>query len=292
VRIAVTGASGLVGSALTKSLAGQGHQVVPLARPSAFDPATGFVDRSVLEGAQAVVHLAGEPIGSGRWSPAKKQAIASSRREGTRALAEAVASLDSPPGAMVCASAVGIYGDRGDEVLTEQSSPGSGFLAQVCRDWEAASAPASRAGVRVVHLRFGVVLSPRGGALARQLPLFRLGLGGRLGSGRQYLSWVALDDAVAAAGFVLERPELAGPLNVCSPEPVTNAAFTAELARVLSRPAWLAVPAFALGLALGPELARELVLASQRAVPERLSQAGFRFSYPGLGKWLEAALGR
>jgi uncharacterized protein (TIGR01777 family) len=242
-----------------------------------------------LEGLDAVVHLAGENV-AGRWTRAKKARIRDSRVRGTRLLAEALARSRRPPKVLACASAVAYYGDRGEEVLRESSPPGRGFLAEVCRAWESATAPAAERGIRVVNLRFGLVLSRAGGALGRMLPVFRVGLGGRLGDGRQYWSWVALDDCVAAIGHALASQGLAGGVNVVAPHPVTNAELTAALGGVLSRPAPLAVPAFAARLAFG-EMAREVLLASARVEPARLLAGGFRFRFGRVRPALEHVLG-
>ncbi len=241
-----------------------------------------------LDGHDAAVHLAGEPI-VGRWTPAKKARILSSRSGGTRLLSCTLARLKQPPNVLVSASAVGFYGDRGDETLTEEAAPGSGFLPQVVRAWEAATEPAQAAGIRVVHLRFGIVLSPTGGALPRMLLPFRLGLGGSVGSGRQFISWVALDDAVRAVTHAIEAAGLAGPVNVTSPHPVTNADFARTLGRVLRRPALCRVPACVIRLMLG-EMGRELLLSSARAVPARLLASGFSFRHPDLEGALRQAL--
>jgi len=287
MRILISGASGLIGSALARRLAAS-NEVVRLVRHRtagdaeiAWNPDAGTIDAGALEGLDAVVHLAGENVGAGRWTAAKKARIRASRVEGTSLLARTLAGLTRPPRAMVSASAIGFYGDRGGEELDETSGAGRGFLAEVCRAWEAAAAPASEAGIRVVLARFGVVLARQGGALARMLPLFRLGLGGRLGSGRQFMSWIALEDAVGALAFVLENESLEGPVNVTSPQPVTNRQFTASLARVLRRPALLHAPAFALRAALG-EMAEEMLLASARVFPRRLLASGYRFAQPDL----------
>jgi len=237
----------------------------------------------------AAVHLSGANLAAHRWTAAYRREIRSSRVVSTRALATALAGLEQPPAVLLVASAVGIYGDRGDEVLTEASASGSGFLAELCGEWEAAAQPAVDAGIRVVHLRFGVVLGAGAGALGKMQGLFRLGLGGRLGSGRQWMSWIAIEDAVAAMRFAMESPEISGAVNVTSPHPVTNAEFTRELGRALHRPAVLPAPAFALRLAVGP-MADEALLVSIRAVPERLMAAGFRFAQPTVGETLAAAL--
>jgi len=288
MRILLSGASGLIGSALAKRLDASSEVVRlvrrdPLSAASEirWDPAAGRIEPKQLEGFDAVVHLAGENIGAGRWTAAKKARVRSSRVEGTLLLAKTLAGLNQPPKVLVSASAVGYYGDRGDEKLDESSGPGTGFLAEVCRAWEEAAMTAAEAGIRVVLARFGVVLSPEGGALARLLPLFRFGLGGRLGSGRQYMSWIALEDAVGAIAFALENDSLRGPVNVTSPQPVTNRQFTQTLGRVVRRPTLLHAPAIALRAVLG-EMADEMLLASVRVYPRRLLEAGFSFSKPAL----------
>lgn len=279
MRIAVTGAGGFIGGALVRCLSQDGHStvVVPRGRP---DPA-------LLEGAGAVVHLAGEPVAQ-RWTPAAKQRIRASRAEGTLHLVEAIASLASAPATLVSASAIGFYGSRGDEVLTETSSPGADFLASVCAEWESAAARAAGSGVRVVSLRIGMVLGPHGGALAKMLLPFRLGLGGRLGSGRQWMSWIHVDDLVALIRFALDERSLMGPVNATAPEPVTNAEFTRELGRALGRPAVLPVPAFALRLLFG-EMS-EVLLSSQRVAPAAAQAAGFAFRHPRLAPALRNLL--
>jgi uncharacterized protein (TIGR01777 family) len=253
-----------------------------------WDPGAGRIDAAALEGVDAVVHLAGESIGR-RWSAAVRSRILESRVRGTRLLADTLASLSRPPELLVSASAVGYYGDRGDEPLDESSPPGDDFLAGVAEAWENAANPAAEAGIRVVHPRFGVVLSPAGGALKRMLPAFRLGAGGRLGSGRQWMSWISIDDAVDALRFVIDTPALAGPIDFTAPEPVTNAEFTRVLGRLLRRPPFLAVPAAALRFLFG-EMADRTLLASQRARPARLLGAGFSFRHPTLEDALAALL--
>jgi uncharacterized protein (TIGR01777 family) len=288
MRILVSGASGLIGSALVRRLAAP-IEVIRLVRrePTSdaaeirWDPAAGTIDAHRLEAFDAVVHLAGENIGAGRWTSARKARIRNSRVDGTRMLAQTLAGLARPPKVLVSASAVGFYGNRGDGELDESSSPGEGFLAGVCRDWEAATVPAAEAGIRVVLARFGVVLAREGGALARLLPPFRFGLGGRLGSGRQFMSWVSLEDVVGAIRFLLENESLRGPVNVTSPQPVTNRQFTETLGRVLHRPTVLPAPAFLLRVALG-EMADEMLLSSARVLPRRLLDAGYRFSQTDL----------
>jgi uncharacterized protein (TIGR01777 family) len=286
MRVAISGSSGLIGQAVVAALRARGDEVISLVRrpPGArelrWDPATGAVDAGALEGTDAVVHLAGAGIGDKRWSASRRHEIMASRVQSTTLLARTLAGLARPPTVMVSASAVGYYGDRGDEELTEQSSPGRGFLAEVCAAWEDATEPARRAGVRVVRLRSGVVLSAHGGALARQLPLFRLGIGGRLGSGRQWLSWISLPDEVGAVLHALDTPALEGAVNATAPSPVTNREFTRALARALHRPASVAVPGIALRIALGSDLASEMVLAGQRVLPTRLRATGYTFRYP------------
>lgn len=295
MRILITGSTGLVGSALHPPLTAAGHDVIRLVRrPVAsgdeisWDPAAGQIDRGRLEGLGAVVHLAGENVAGRRWTARQKAAIHASRVRGTELLCRALASCKAPPEVLVAASAIGFYGSRSDQVLTEDSGPGDDFLARTCVAWEAAHEPlVGRA--RVVSLRIGVVLSRRGGALHRMLPAFKLGLGGRLGSGRQYVSWIALDDLVAIARRGLDDAGMSGIHNATAPNPVTNAVFTQTLARVLRRPARLPVPAFALRLLLG-EMADGLLLSSTRAVPERLLANGFEFRFPDLEGALRRAL--
>lgn len=301
MRVAITGSTGLVGSEVVTVLSGAGHEVVRLVRrvPSTeekavlrWDPGTGDVDAAGLEGFDAVLHLAGENVGSGRWTAARKAAIRDSRVNGTRLLCDALAGLARPPKTLVCASAVGYYGDRGEEPLTEESPPGTGFLPEVCREWEAASGPAARKGIRVVLLRIGMVLSPNGGALSRMLPLFRAGLGGVIGGGRQYVSWVSLDDLAGIVLHALAREDLRGPVNAVAPRPVTNREFTGELGKALSRPTPLPVPAFALRLAVGREMADDLLLASARVLPRRLEETGYPFRHSAIREALRDLLGK
>ena len=299
MRVAITGSTGLVGTEVATVLSSAGHEVVRLVRRAPapgekavlrWDPVKREVDAARLEDLDAVVHLAGENIASGRWNAARKAAIRDSRVNGTRLLCDALAGLARPPKTLVCASAIGIYGDRGEEPLTEESPPGTGFLAGVCREWETASGPAARKGIRVVVLRIGVVLSPNGGALSRMLPLFRIGLGGVIGSGRQYVSWVALDDLPLIILHALQCDDLSGPVNAVAPAPVTNREFTEALGKALSRPTPLPVPAFALRLAVGREMADALLLASARVLPRRLEETGYRFRFPELGPALRHLL--
>ncbi|MDP1818290.1 MAG: TIGR01777 family oxidoreductase [Acidimicrobiales bacterium] len=293
MRIAITGSSGLIGTALRASLAAGGHEAVPIVRgaprPGAvsWDPDAGRLDGHDLEGLDGVVHLAGESIGAKRWSPAQKAKVLESRTKGTQLLCAALGSLDQKPPVLVSGSAIGFYGDRGDEPLTEESAPGSGFLAELCLAWEAAAAPAEAAGIRVAKVRTGIVLTPEGGALGKMLPLFKLGVGGRLGSGRQWMSWISLVDEVGAIRFLLEH-DVAGPVNLTAPAPVTNAAFTKALGKAVHRPTLLPVPSFGPRLLLGRELAEEVVLAGQRVLPEVLLAAGFEFRHRDVHSALQA----
>ncbi len=298
-RVALTGSSGLIGQRLRAALLERGDHVVPFVREGGgggtgervWSPAAGGLDPALLEDIDAVVHLAGEPIAGGRWTASRKRRILESRARGTRLLCEALAELADPPGVLVSASAIGYYGDRGDAWLDEDSGPGTGFLPDVCVAWEAALDPARAAGIRVAQARIGIVLAREGGALASILPLFRMGVGGRLGRGRQYMSWIAIDDAIAALEHALDCVDLAGPFNAVAPNPVTNAVFTRTLSRVLARPAFLPVPAVALRLALG-ELARELLLDGARIAPRRLEATGFRFQHSDLEPALRHVLAR
>jgi uncharacterized protein (TIGR01777 family) len=296
MKIAVTGANGFIGRALCASLATEGHEVVRLVRRRTglagevlWSAERGLDDPTLLDGCDVIVHLAGENIASSlRWTPAKKERIRASRVLGARNLVAALKSLSAPPRAFLSASAVGIYGDRGDEVLTESSAPGQrGFLVEVAKAMEDAAQEAATFGARVVTLRFGIVLGSDGGAFPRLVRLFRFGLGGRLGSGKQWWSWITRDDAVRALMFILQQDQLRGPVNLTAPQPVTNAEFTSTLARAVRRPAFFHAPAFALRLLLG-ELAEELFLSSARVIPQRLEQAGFEFQ----DRSLEGALKR
>lgn len=300
MRVGVTGSSGLIGSALVDALGERGDEVVAFVRPETrhrpqshvrWDPALGEVDAGDLARVgrvDALIHLAGEGIGERRWNEQQKERILKSRVTSTNLLAEVAGVLDV--GFVACASAIGWYGDRGDEVLTERSSPGEGFLADVCRQWEEATAPLEARGVSVAHCRSGIVLSANGGALARQLPLFRLGLGAALGSGRQWMSPISLVDEVRAILWILDH-RLDGAVNLVAPEPLTNRDFTHHLASLLHRPALLRVPASALRVALGREMADELILCSQRVVPEVLVESGFDFSSRDAASALRSAAG-
>lgn len=297
--VVVTGSSGLIGSALGPALAGAGHRMVRMVRSSAaaasdtlqWDPEGGTIDAAGLEGVGAVVNLAGESIGDKRWNEAQRARIRDSRVRGTTLLAETLAKLATPPKVLVSGSAIDIYRDRGDETITEDSAPDDpGFLGDVCRAWEAATAPAAAAGIRVVHLRTGIVLSPKGGALKKMLIPFKLGLGGRMGSGRQWMSWIAIDDEVGAIVHLLQDGGPSGPVNATAPHPVTNAEFTRALGAALRRPTVVPVPAFALKALLGGEMAEELLLSGQRVLPARLQSSGYTFRAPELGTALERIL--
>jgi hypothetical protein len=296
MRVLIAGASGLVGSALIPALEAEGADVTRLVRSSAgageieWHPNIDQIDGTQLEGFDAVINLAGENIAAGRWTDEVKRKIHDSRVNGTRLLSEAIARLKQRPAVFLCASATGIYGDRGDETLDEQSESGSGFLAGVCREWEQATEPALQAGVRTVTLRFGPILAREGGMLAKLLTPFKMGMGGKVGSGKQYISWVAIDDVVNAIKLALNDASLRGPLNIVSPNPVTNEVFTKTLGHVLSRPTALAMPAFAVRLAFG-EMADEMLLTSQRVIPKKLNDAGYEFLQPELEGALRKHLG-
>ncbi len=290
--IGITGASGLVGSALVPRLLADGHHVVRLRRETGSERFLPTVeDRSAPFSPDAVVHLAGEPIASGRWTVAKKRRIRDSRVEGTRALCQTLAEQDRPPRVLVCASAIGFYGNRGDELLDEGSGPGEGFLAKVVQSWEQAARPAVERGIRVVALRFGMILSRQGGALGKMLGPFRYGLGGRIGNGRQYWSWIALDDALGVVCHALTTDSLAGPVNAVAPQAVTNADFTAVLGQVLGRPTFAHLPAWAARAIFG-QMADDLLLASARVVPRRLTDTGYVFRQGDLRGALGHSLGR
>ena len=300
-RILFSGASGMLGTALRHSLAAkcETYQLIRSHPEShkeiVWNPESElpFAETSALEGFSAVIHLSGANLAGKRWTPAYKRELVESRVTTTQSLSQALASLRQPPQVYIVASASGIYGDRGDELLNESSAPGQGFLADLCRAWEQAAAPAKEAGIRVIHLRTGVVIGPDtgsgGGALAKMLPIFRLGLGGPLGSGRQWMSWIALPDWVAAVHFLLKQESLAGPINLVSPNPVTSTRFAHALGHAVHRPAILRAPAFALRLAMG-QMADEALLASERVIPKRLLDAGFTFRDPTINEALRAAL--
>lgn len=270
MKILVSGSHGLVGKALINSLTSDGHEIMPLVRNKPLDPST-------LEGIEVVVHLAGEPIASSRWSDEKKRAIRESRTKGTVALSQTLAQLSRPPAVFLSASAIGYYGNRGDEVLTENSAPGDDFLASVCVEWENATKPAIEKGIRTVHTRFGIILDAQGGALAKMLTPFRMGVGGRIGNGKQWMSWIAIGDVVNGLKFLIENGSVSGPVNFVAPNPVTNAEFTKTLGRVLGKPTLLPVPEFGVRLAFG-EMGEALLLSSQRVKSNILKH----FNWPTL----------
>ena len=303
MNILVSGSSGLIGTALTARLESDGHTVSRLVRGGqpagapgpnvGWDPDAGTIDTGALERmgtVDAVVHLAGAGIGYKRWSPARKQVILESRTRPTRVLVDALVALSPRPSVLISASAVGYYGVRDDEALSESSLPGTDFLAEVCTAWEAAAAPAAAAGIRTVNLRTGIVLSPKGGALGKQLPLFRLGAGGRMGSGRQYRSWITLEDEIGVIVHGLGDEGLSGPVNATAPNPATDGELAKALGAALHRPSVLAVPAPALRLVLGTEMAEELLLGGQRVLPAVLEARGYRFEHPTLDEALRSVL--
>ena len=298
MKVAVTGSSGLIGTALVAGLRADGHEVLRLVRgaPAGQDTVTwdpraerGGLDPGSLDGVTAVVHLASAGVADKRWTPSYRAEIRDSRVNGTKALVRAVAAMTTPPGVLLAGSAIGWYGDTGGREVTEASPAGRGFLAEVVREWEAAAGEAAAAGIRVCTLRSGLVLSPRGGILGRLLPLFRLGLGGRIGSGRQIMSWIGLSEWVAAARFLLGRADIAGPVNLTTPNPVSNAEFTSALAAAVRRPAVLLVPTPALKLAVGGVSSD--ILSSARVLPQRLLAEGYRFEHAGIAGALAAKLG-
>jgi uncharacterized protein len=299
MKILISGSHGLVGKALLDSLVEDSHEMVRLVRSGhtlgAFEvewhPNQGRIDAQHLEAFDAVFHLAGESIASGRWTDEKKRAIRESRTKGTRLLSETLAKLSRPPSVFISASAIGYYGNRGDEELTEKSSPGDDFLASVCVEWEEATRPAAEKGIRTVLARFGIILDREGGALAKMLTPFRMGIGGRVGDGRQWMSWIALDDVINALKFLLLDSAVRGPVNIVAPNPVTNAEFTKTLGRVLSRPTFFPIPAFGARLAFG-EMADALLLSSQRVEPAVLEERGFAPYWPRLEPALQHLLQR
>ena len=298
-KILISGSHGLVGSALVKLLTNEGHEVLRLVRHQRtvgaseieWHPDKGVIDKEHLEGLDAVVHLAGENIAEGRWTNEKKRAIRESRVNGTVLLSETLAQLRQPPEVFVSATAIGYYGNRGDELLNENSAPGNDFLAQVCQEWEKATTPAAEKGIRTVRARFGIILDEKGGALAKMLTPFRMGIGGRVGDGKQWMSWIALDDVVGAIRFAIYDRFVNGPVNFVAPHPVINAEFTKTLGNVLSRPTLLPIPAFGVRIAFG-EMADALLLASQRVEPVVLKERGFGFLFPRLEPALKHLLHR
>jgi len=298
MRILISGASGLVGGALASVLRAEGHTVTRLVRPGSvaspgdvsWDPMAATVDVSAMDGTDAVVHLGGANIAARRWTPKRKALLRSSRIDTTRVLVDALANLRRKPSVFVCASATGYYGNRGDQILTESSGPGTDFLALLARDWEAEAARAELSAIRTVILRFGIILSGKGGALPKMLMPFRFGLGGRLGTGNQWMSWIALEDSIDIIRSAIANARLRGPLNVVAPNPVRNAEFTRIVAAVLHRPAVFPVPAFALRIAVGEMT--DALLASQRALPERLIEADYHFRFDNLETALRAALAK
>ena len=292
-KILLTGSTGLIGKGLTALLRASGRHVVPLVRQSnppsgaiAWDPQAATMDPSPLQGAHAIIHLSGENLASARWTAARKKRFWDSRVHSTRLLAQTMAQLRPSPRVFMCASATGFYGDRGTEELTEDSPPGRCFVAELCQHWEQACAPAAAAGIRVINLRLGVVLSPAGGALTKMLPLFKFGLGGPIGNGRQYMSWITLDDALSAMIHLLDHSTITGPVNVVAPQTVTYREFAKSLGRALHRPAFLPLPAPAARLLIG-EMAKEVLLASAKVVPQRLQSDGFVFRQPNLDEALK-----
>jgi uncharacterized protein (TIGR01777 family) len=289
MKILVSGSHGLVGRALIKSVTAYGIEVSRLVRQKPtgaigeieWHPDEGVLDAKQLEGLDAVVHLAGESIASGRWSDDKKRAIRESRVKGTQLLSRSLAQLSQPPATFISASAIGYYGNRGNELLTEESAPGTDFLASVCMEWEKSTAAAAEKGIRTVNTRFGIILDASGGALEKMLTPFRMGIGGRVGNGKQWMSWISLDDVVAGLRFVLDNSSASGPVNFVAPNPVTNAEFTKALGRALSRPTFFPIPKIGVQLAFG-EMADALLLSSQRVEPRVLKESGYRFQLPTL----------
>lgn len=299
MNILISGSTGMIGTALIEALKKQNHRVTRLVRspqqssePAVqWNPASGTLNAKDVEGFDAVVHLAGESIAASRWTEAQKARIRDSRVQGTALLSATLAKLAKPPKALVCASAIGYYGNRGDEILREDSQIGTGFLAEVCQQWEDAADPAKQKGIRVVHLRIGVVMSPKGGALAKMLLPFKMGVGGIVGNGKQYWSWVSLDDVIGAFLYALQNEDLSGAVNAVAPRAVTNAEFTKTLGKVLSRPTIFPLPGFAARLVLG-EMADDLLLSSARIEPARLLASGYQFKHPDLEGALRELLGR
>lgn len=298
MKILITGSSGMIGSALVPHLTGQGHHVIRMVRRTTapggdtaeWDPAAGKLEPSALEGSDVLVHLSGENIGASRWTEERKKRILDSRVRSTQLLSETIGHVSAPPRVLICASAVGFYGSRGDEILTEESQPGTGFLPEVCKQWEAATEPARQTGLRVVNLRTGMVLSGSGGALSAMLPTFKSGVGGKIGDGGQFVSWIAIDDLVQAISHAIATESLSGPVNAVSPNPLRNKEMTKALGRVLGRPTFMSMPASAVRLMFG-EMADALLLASQRVQPKRLLDSGFAFQFANFEGALRHVLG-
>ena len=296
MKILISGSTGFVGSALTKSLQAEGHHVHRLIRPPRiahkndilWNPVEGYIEKSKIAGFDAIIHLSGENIAA-RWTKAKKKRIYESRIHTTKLLAKTSAQLSTRPKVFLCASAIGYYGERADEILTEESAYGKGFLAELCRDWEEAAEPACNAGIRTVHLRFGIILHPTGGVLKKMLPMFKLGLGGPVGDGSQYWSWITLEDTIGSVEHILQKSSISGPVNIVSPNPVTNKEFTKILAHSLKRPAFLPAPKSILKLALG-QFAEQTLLASTRAIPGKMLGTGSIFKYPELKQALSGMM--
>jgi uncharacterized protein len=298
MKILISGSHGLVGTAFIKALEPEGHEVFRLVRHAPgskseieWSPDRYSIALARLEGFDAVVHLAGESIAEGRWTEEKKKKIRESRVRGTKLLSDALANLSTPPKTLISASAIGYYGNRGDEILTEESAPGDDFLANVCIEWEQATALAAEKGIRVVNTRFGIILAANGGALAKMLPPFRMGIGGKIGSGKQWMSWIALDDVIGGIKFALTNEALRGPVNFVAPNPVRNSEFTKALGKALSRPTLFPIPAFGVRLAFG-EMADALLLSSQRVEPRKLETSNYQFQYPNLDSALRHVLGK
>jgi len=297
MKLLVSGSHGLVGKALSKSLTKDGHEIINLVRRDRvygkpeieWHPNKGVLDPAQIEGFDAVVHLAGESIASGRWTDEKKRRIRESRVQGTTLLSETLAGLSSPPTRFISASAIGYYGSRGDEVLTEETGGGTDFLSDVCAEWEKATEPAAEKGISTCTARFGIILDKEGGALEKMLTPFRLGLGGKVGDGKQWMSWISMDDHVNAVNFVIENDNIRGAVNSVSPHPVTNEDFTKRMGEVLYRPTFIPLPEFAVSMLMG-EMGDELLLTSTKVIPKRLDDAGFEFTYPDLKTALEHAL--
>lgn len=298
MRVGIAGASGLIGKPLVASLESRGIEVSRLVRSAPksdreieWHPDRGMIDAAALEGIDALLNFAGDGIADGRWTKEKKRRIHDSRINGTKLLSETIANLSAKPKTFINACAIGFYGDRGAELIDEDSAPGAGFLAGVCREWEQATSAAEQAGIRVVRLRLGVVLTRDGGIVGSMLRPFKMGLGGKLGSGKQYISWITIEDTIAAINFILNHDNLSGPINLVAPQPATNTEFTKALGHALSRPTFMAMPAFIVRLVFGSEMANEMMLSSTRVSPSVLNEAGYQFQYPEINKAVKAMVG-